>query len=95
MILIVCAIIFLTNSFILFGQTVDSIREKLGAKQEANKSVGEKGFKQLNGKYYIVQVKDMSDEEAGSILRHMDRLMEEFLKLYEYPFGTQKCYVVV
>lgn len=79
----------------LFGQTVDSIRERLGAKQEVNKSVGEKGFKQLNGKYYIVQVKDISEKEAGAILRHMDRLMEEFLKLYEYPFGTQKCFVVV
>lgn len=83
----------------LYGQTVDDIRKRLGKELETE-SVKKlldnaKGFKQINGRYCIVQVKDISTEEAEQILRHMDRLMEEFLKLYEYPFGTQKCFITV
>lgn len=83
----------------LYAQTVDDIRKRLGKDSEAESAKepldGIKGFKQVNGKYYIVQVKDMSREEAEQILKHMDRLMEEFLKLYGYNFGTQKCFITV
>lgn len=82
-----------------YSQTIEDIKEKMGVKPKAEstgeKEEGEKGFKQLVGKYYVVQVKDISREEAEKILQYMDTLMEEFLKLYEYPFGTQKCYIVV
>lgn len=100
-------VIFFILSINLFSYagTLDDIRRKLnvsptpsrgGEKEGARGDIKEaKGFKQVNGKYYIVQVKDISVEEAEKILQHMDRLMEEFLKLYEYPFGTQRCYVIV
>lgn len=94
--LITITFLLLFNNCI-YCQTIDDIKAKLGVKTKKEKENKEdvRGFKQANGKYYIVQVKDISREEAEKILRHMDRLMEEFLKLYEYPFGTQKCYIIV
>jgi len=81
----------------LYAETLDDIRMKLNANKEKqnNNNEGSDGFNQVAGKYYIVQVKDLSDQEAHNILRYVDRVMEEFLKLYEYPFGTRKCYIVV
>lgn len=97
--LIGLSIIIFLFSTSLYGQTLDDIKKKLGVVSKGERVTGQKdkvkGFKQVVGKYYIVQVKDISREEAEKILRHMDRLMEEFLKLYEYPFGTQKCYITV
>jgi hypothetical protein len=83
----------------LYSDTLDDIRKKLSVEKGQQGQIAQKdgniGFNQIVGKYYIVQVKDLSTQEAEGILRYVDRMMEEFLKLYEYPFGTRKCYVVV
>lgn len=90
---------FLIFSFNISAGTLEDIQKKLGAKSnnESDKyqSIKTKGFMQLAGRYCIVEVRDISAEEAEQILKHMNRLIEEFLKLYEYPFGTQKCYITV
>lgn len=94
--LLVITIILLVH-YTVYGQSIDDIRRKLGIETKDNVEERDvvKGFKQVNGKYCIVQVKDISTEEAEQILRHMDRLMEEFLKLYEYNLGTRKCFITV
>lgn len=97
-ILIIVIIGFLTVS-LSHCETIDDIKKKLGAgieeKQAGDEKEDLKGSSQAIGKYHIVQVKDMSSEEAGRIAAYADRLMQELVKLHDYPFGLQKCYIVV
>lgn len=88
-------LVFLLIYSNLFAQGIDDIKRRLGVKKAKKQKSDAKGFKQVIGKHYIVQVKDISRQEAELILRHMERILEEYLKLYEYPFGTQKCFVKV
>lgn len=95
-ILFVILIIFLcSNTVYAKRRHVNYIKRKLGVRNEKKDDSVSKGFKQTIGENYVIQVKDMSRQEALLILRHMERVLEEYLKLYEYPFGTQKCFVKV
>jgi hypothetical protein len=97
MLVLFTVILLFTGS--LFAESLDDIRKKLDMKKEDNNKNIEtergKGFSQIVGKYYIVQVKDILQKEAEEISKYMDKMMEEFLKLYEYPFGTRTCYITV
>jgi len=91
-------LVSLFSAFCVFAGDLNDIKAKLGVKTESMennlKEVDDKkGFIKEVGKYYVVEAKDLSQAQVNRVLKYMDLVMEEFVKLYEYPFGVRKVFV--
>lgn len=86
----------------LYAGNINDIRQKLGIEKTNAKNIQDdksngksRGFVQETGKYFIVQANNIVESEAKNILNYAEKIMQEFMKIYEYSCGSRKCYIIV